>query len=40
MNLDFVQHQKMLYSFFKKKEHFVPSVQSDDFDSGVDNLVI
>ena len=43
MNLDFLQHQKMLYSlffFFLKKEHFVPSVQRDDFASGVDNLVI
>ena len=39
MNLDFSQHQKMLYSFLKK-EHFVPSVQGDDFASGVDNLVI
>ena len=40
MNLDFLQHQKMLYSFLKK-EHFVPSVQRDnDFASGVDNLVI
>ena len=40
MNLDFLQHQKMLYSFFLKKEHFVPSVQRDDFASGVDNLLI
>ena len=41
MNLDFLQHQKILYSFFfLKKEHFVPSVQGDDFASGVDNLVI
>ena len=39
MNLDFVQHQKMLYSFLKK-EYFLPSVQKDDFASGVDNLVI
>ena len=39
MNFDFLQHQKMLYSF-SKKEHFVPSVQRDDFASGVDNLVI
>ena len=39
MNLDFLQHQKMLYSFLKS-EHFVPSVQRDDFASGVDNLVI
>ena len=39
MNLDFLQNQKMLYSF-SKKEHFVPSVQRDDFASGVDNLVI
>ena len=39
MNLDFLQHQKMLFSFLKKK-HFVPSVQRDDFASGVDNLVI
>ena len=29
----------MLY-FFLKKEHFVPSVQRDDFASGVDDLVI
>ena len=29
MNLDFLQHQKMKYSFLKK-EHFVPSVQIDD----------
>ena len=28
----------MLYSFLKK-EHFVPSVQRDDFASGEDNLV-
>ena len=34
MNLDFLQHQKMLYLFFLKKEHFVPSVQRDDFASG------
>ena len=42
MILDFLQHQKKLYSFKKKKkkEHFVPSVQMDDFASGVDNLVI
>ena len=44
MNLDFLQDQKMLHSFFKKKkkkkEPFVPSVQRDDFASGVDNLVI
>ena len=40
MNLDFLQHQKMLHSYsFLKKEHFVPSVQRDDFASGVDNLV-
>ena len=39
MNLDLLQHQKMLYSFLNKK-HFVPSVQMDDFASGVDNLVI
>ena len=26
--------------FFKKKEHFVPSVQRDDLAFGVDNLVI
>ena len=39
MNLDFLQHQKMLYSFVKK-EHFIPSVQRDVFASGVDNLVI
>ena len=39
MNLDFLLHQKMLYSFLKK-EHFVPSVQRDDFASGVDNLVV
>ena len=39
INLDFLQHQKMLYSFLKK-EHFIPSVQSNDFASGVDNLVI
>ena len=39
LNLDFLQHQKMLYSFLKK-EHFVPSVQRDDFSSGVDNLAI
>ena len=39
MNLDFLQHQKMFYSFLKK-EHFVPSVQRPDFASGVDNLVI
>ena len=39
MNLDFLQHQKVLYSFLKK-EHFVPSVQRDDLTSGVDNLVI
>ena len=39
MNLNFLQHQKMLYSFLKK-EHFIPSVQMDDFASGVDNLVI
>ena len=39
MNLDFLQHQMMLYSFLKK-EHFDPSVQRDDFASGVDNLVI
>ena len=39
MNLDFLQHQKMLYSFLKK-EHFVPSIQRDDFASEVDNLVI
>ena len=39
MNLDFLQHQKMLYSFLKK-EHLIPSVHRDDFDSGVDNLVI
>ena len=39
MNLDFLQYQKMLYSFLKK-EHFVPSVQRDDSVSGVDNLVI
>ena len=39
MNLDFLEHQKMLYSFLKnmKKEHFVPSVQRDNFASGVDN---
>ena len=35
MNLDILQHQKMLYSFLKK-EHLVPS----DFASEVDNLVI
>ena len=29
----------MLY-FFLKKEHFVPSVQRDDFASGVGDLVI
>ena len=40
MNLDFLEHQKMFYSFFCKKEHFVPSVQRADFASGVDNLVI
>ena len=39
MNLDILQHQKMLYSFLKKA-HFVPSVQRDDFASGVENLVI
>ena len=39
MNLDFLQHQKMLYSFLKE-EHFVQSVQRDYFASGVDNLVI
>ena len=39
MNFDFLQHQKMLYSLLKK-EHFVPSVQRDDFASGVDNFVI
>ena len=39
MNLDFLQHQKMLYSFLKK-EHFVPSVQRGDSASRVDNLVI
>ena len=39
MNLDFLQHQKMLYSL-SKKEHFVPSVQRDDFASGVNNLAI
>ena len=39
MGFDFLQHQKMFYSFWKK-EHFVPSVQRDDFASGVDNLVI
>ena len=39
MNFDFLQNQKMLYSFLNK-EHFVPSVQMDDFVSGVDNLVI
>ena len=39
MNLIFLQHQKMLYSFLKR-EHFVPSAQRDDFASGVDNLVI
>ena len=39
MNLDFLEHQKMLYSFLKK-EHFVPSVQRDNFASGVNNLVI
>ena len=39
MNLDLLQHQKMLYSF-SKKEHFVSFVQRDDFPSGVDNLVI
>ena len=39
MNLDFSQQQKMLYHFLKKG-HFVPSVQRDDFASGVDNFVI
>ena len=39
MNLDFLQHQKMLYSFLKKLQ-FVPSVQRDEFASVVDNLVI
>ena len=39
MNLDYLQNQKMLYSFLKQ-EHFVPSVQRDDFATGVDNLVI
>ena len=39
MNLDFLQHQKMLYSFLKK-EQFVPFVQRDDFASGVDDFVI
>ena len=39
MNLDFLQYQKMLYAFSKKK-HFVPSVPRDDFASGLDNLVI
>ena len=34
MNLDLLQHQKMLYSL--KKEHFVPSVnQRDDFTSAL-----
>ena len=36
MKLDFLQQQKMLYSFLKK-DHFVPSVQRDDFTSGVNN---
>ena len=43
MNLDFLQHQKIFHFLKKKKkkkEHFVPSVQKDDFASGVDNLVI
>ena len=43
MNLDFLQHQKMLYSFFfflRKSKCFVPYVQRDDFVSGVDTLVI
>ena len=44
MNLDFLRHQQILYSLKKKKErkkeHFVPSDQRDDFASGVDNLVI
>ena len=39
MNLVFLQHRKVLYSFLKK-EHFVPSVQRNDFASGVDDLVI
>ena len=39
MNLDFLQQQKMLYSFLKK-EHFIPSVQRDDFASRVDKILI
>ena len=39
INLDFLQNQKIFYTFLKK-EHFVPSVQRGDFASGVDNLVI
>ena len=40
MNLDFLQHQKMLYSFLKSEHLFLPSIQMNDFASGVDNLVI
>ena len=39
MNLDFIAPNDIIL-FFLKKEHFVPSVQRDDFASGVDNLVI
>ena len=39
MNSDFYS-TKRCYSLFLKKEHFVPSVERDDFASGVDNLVI
>ena len=41
MNLDFLQYQKMLHVYsFLKKDHFVPSVQRDDFASGVDNWTL
>ena len=39
MNLDFYS-TKRCYALVSKKEHFVPSVERDDFASGVDNLVV
>ena len=41
MNLGFftAPEDVILFFFFLKKEHFVPSVQREDFASGVDNLV-
>ena len=38
MNLDFLKTPKDV--ILKKKEHFVPFVQIDDFASGVDNFII